>query len=348
MPPDQSAIQQDVQQDVQLPVEDVVAKQKTARELMLEEIENRHTAELAAQNGYNLEADPEPEPAPAPAIAATPEPDQLAAQLAAVETPAPAPSMVKIKVDGVEQDVPLDDVVRQYQKNSSADKRLAEATRLLREAQETAAQRLLEAQQAQQLQQQVAPAPQPNPVSAPTAETGKEFLKALFEGDEDNALAKLQELTAGRQAPVQPAQPTLDINEISNAVAQHVQQKLAVESALAKNRADYPQLYADPDMEALALAKIQRIRESDGSDFFSALDTVSQEFANKFGWNQPAAQGRQTDPAPPTTSKREAKLERKSGIDNVVSITTKTTTSEPQPESPSDIIAQMRAARAGG
>lgn len=346
MPPDQSAIQTDVQQQ---PADDAVtpqSPQKSAREQMLEDIENRHQQQLAAQNGYELEdqmALPDEPAVAAPAAAAAPEPDQLAAQLGTADL-AP-PSRVKVKVDGVETEVPLDEVVRQYQKNSSADKRLAEATRLLREAQETAAQRLL---QEQQIAQVAAPVAQ-EPAGAPNAETGKEFLKALFEGDEENALAKLQELTmAGRQAAPQVPQPTLDIDQISNAVAQHVQQKLAVESALAKNRADYPQLYADPDVEALALSKIQRIREAEGSDFFTALDQVSQEFASKFGWNAPAATGRQQDSVRPTSTQREAKLERKAGIDNVVSINTKTTSTEPQPENPSDIIAQMRAARAGG
>jgi hypothetical protein len=333
---------------------------KSAREIALEELETRHQQQLLAENGYSQEVlggDEPPaaaEPAPAtPAAAAEPAPaqadDQLQAQLAAGTQPE-VPSKIKIKVDGVEAEVPLDEVVRQYQKNSSADRRLAEATRLLREAQETAAQRLLQEQQAAAA---AAPAAAVNPESPPAADpdreaTGKEFLKALFEGDEESALAKLNELTqAGRQQPPPAAAPTLDLEQISSAVAQHVQQKLVVESALARNRQDYPELYADPDMEGLALAKIQRMREETGTDFFTALDSVSREFAHKFGWSA-VQQGRQSAEPVETTSPRAAKLERKAGIDNVTSVNTKITTAEPQPENPSDIIAQMRAARAGG
>lgn len=356
-----SAIQQDVQAvevppntpDVATPPAADAKPMKSPREIALEELEARHQQQLVAENGYSLDVlgMDEPEAAAPPAAAPAPaEPDQLAAQLAADQQPGQGPSKVKIKVDGIETEVPLDEVVRQYQKNSSADRRLAEATRLLREAQETATQRLLEEQQRPAAAAPAATAqPEPQPVADPNVEaTGKEFLKALFEGDEDSALTKLKELTqAGRQPAQQAPAPTLDLDQLSNQVAQHVQQKLVVESALARNRQDYPELYADPDMEGLALTKIQRIREETGTDFFSALDTVSREFAHKFGWSA-AQQGRQPAAPVETTSPREAKLERKAGIDNVASVNTKITTAEPAPENPSDIIAQIRASRPGG
>lgn len=349
---DQSAIQPDVP-NAEAPAATPATPPRSPRDIMLEELETRHQQQMAEQNGYQLEADPDADADPAaaaPQPAPAPQEDQLAAQMAA-ETPNNAPSTVRVKVDGVETEVPFDEVVRQYQKNSSADRRLAEATRLLREAQETATQRLLEAQQAPQAAQPAQPAAapaQPESAPAPNMEAGKEFLRALFEGDEENALAKLQELTmSGRQVAPQVQQPIIDIDQISNAVTQHVQQKLQVESALAKHRADYPALYSDPDLEALALAKVERLRQETGSDFFSALNDVSAQMADKFGWNRDVEPGRPQATETPTTNTRQAKLERKAGIDNVTSVSTKTSTSEPAPESPSDIIAQMRAARGG-
>lgn len=345
-----SAIQKDVPAT---PNTEAAEVQKSARELAMEALELRHQQEQAASNGYELMANEEV--AAAPEVAApVPEPvDELASQLA--ETPATPvaaepPGKIKVKVDGVETEVPLDEVVRQYQKNSSADRRLNEATRLLREAQEAQAARLLLDQQeaqlrAQQQQQQQAATTQQEPAAEVDA-SGKEFLKALFEGDEENALSALQKVIGGRQpAPVTVQAPTLDIDQITSAVTQQVQQKLVVESALAQNRHDYPELYADPDMEALALTKIQRLREQDGSDFFTALETVSKDMATKFGWNSQAAPGRPTDPAP--TTSRTAKLEQKKSIDNVSHVNTKTTSTEQQPENPSDVIAAMRAARLG-
>jgi hypothetical protein len=344
-----SAIQPDVQNDAAAPAADAIP-QRTARDEALEALEARHQAEMAAQNGWELPAEAEPEPAPAQ--------NQLEAQL---NDPAPepaaapaagAPSKVKVKIDGEEAEVPVEDLVRQYQKNSTADKRLAEATRLLREAQEAEAARLLREQQLQQYQDQLQQqqlqqqqVQEPNPADVDAVAARKDFLKALFEGDEESALSKLDEMLAGRQQ-AQAATPILDVDQIAQAVTHNVQQKLVVESVLTRNRSDYPEMYADPDMESLALAKIQRKQAEEGIDFFSALDTVSKELATKFNWGAVQEPGRRDDPAP-TTSSRAQKLEQKRTIDNVTSINTKTAPNEPAPEDASSIIAAMKAARAG-
>jgi hypothetical protein len=340
-----SAIQPDVQNDA-APAAPAVEPipQIAAREAALEALEARHQAEMAAQNGWQLPADPPAEPAP----------DQLSQQLSdPAPEPAPsaqaAPAKVKVKIDGEETEVALDELTRQYQKNSAADKRLAEATRLLREAQEAEAARLLREQQLQQYQEQLQQQPQhqePNPADVDAVAARKDFLKALFEGDEESALTKLDEMLAGRQQ-AQAAAPILDVDQIAQAVTHNVQQKLVVESVLTQNRHDYPEMYSDPDMESLALAKIQRKQAEEGIDFFSALDTVSKELATKFNWGAVQEPGRRDDPAP-TTSSRAQKLEAKKSIDNVTSINTKTAPNEPQPEDASSIIAAMKAARAGG
>lgn len=306
--------------------------QKSARELAMEALETRHQTEMAVSNGYELLADD------APAAA-----EQLAAQLGDPAPPAEPPK-VKVKIDGAEDMVTADEI-RAYQIGKSADKRMAEVARRERELHEASAAFAA----AQQLAAQQASAPAPPIITdAESKASGKEFLKALFEGDEENALTALEKVIGGRQQ--QPAAaaaaPTLDIDQIASAVTQQVQQKFAIDSALAQNQRDYPELYSDPDMEALALTKIARLREQDGSDFFAALDIVSKDMAAKFGWSTSTAPGRQADPAP-TTSTRTAKLEQKRGIDNVASINTKTTTTEQQPENPSDVIAAMKAARGG-
>lgn len=363
-----SAIQSDVQTEEQLaapaPVEktDNTPAPKTPREEAMEAIEARHHAQAAAENGYSLTDDADKDKEKDKAAET-----QLAAQLAneddddkkpdAISTPAPAPapasvpSSVRIKVNGEEQDVPMDEVIRQYQKHGSADQRLAEATRLLREAQEREAQVLLYQQQAAQAAQvaqatQVAAPPvSPDPV---VAESGKEFLKALFEGDEEHALNALNKVMQGR--PVQPAPvaaPTLDVNLIAENVAQQVRHQMTVDSVLERNRTDYPELYADPDIEQLAASKIHALRQT-GVDFATALNTVSEDFAAKFHWKeQREPQGRPVEKPAPTTETRAAKLGNKQRVDNVASLTTKTVTHDDVPEDTSAVIAQMRAARGG-
>lgn len=335
------------------------APAKSERELALEAIEARHQAQVARDNGLELDqiatsvdeqlaaqqqADPAPEPQPASAAAAP---------AAAAPAPAAAPATVRVKVDGVESEVPIEEVVRNYQKGASADRKLAEAARLQREAAELQA-RLAQQLAAQQTNTGAAPpaaAAQPNSpddASADVQEKGKAFLKALFEGDEETALQQLAELTKGRAAPPQvPAIP--DVSQLADQVAAHVQQKLHVDSALAQHRKDYPEIYADPDMEGFVLAKVNSRRRESGDDFFTALNAVSSEFAQKFGWSGAGA-GRPEPAAaaPTTTSARAVKLERKASIDNVTSVNTKTGSTEAVPESTSDVIAQMRAQRMKG
>lgn len=352
-----SAIQSDVQTEQQIAA--TVATPATPsepalseRELAMEALQARHFDTLAKDNGHSEDDTPAPAPAPAPAVATGTE-DQLAMQLGTTTAPASLPATVKVKVDGEDADVPFDDVVRQYQKNASADRRLEEATRLLRQAQEREAQLLLQQQHAaQQAAAQAAAAPQhieSTSAGTPVAESGKEFLKALFEGDEDNALAALEKVMAGRPvATHQVAQPTLDVDQITAAVAQQVQQRVAIDHLLDANQRDYPEMYADPDIENLAAQKIARLRNEQGMDFPSALTSVSQELAGKFGWGAARNDGRPAPEATHTVDTRAAKLAQKQTIDNIASVGTKTVTPEALPETHSSIIAQMKAQRSGG
>lgn len=75
--------------------------------------------------------------APAEPSADAREPEQSDAQ-AETEPETQAARTVKVKVDGEEREVPLDDVVATYQKESAASKRFEEAAKLRREADEVA------------------------------------------------------------------------------------------------------------------------------------------------------------------------------------------------------------------
>lgn len=309
-----------------------VERDLSPRERAMAALEVGRRQSIEQETGVTLEA-------PAAAAPEQPDPDadpddQLAAQLAADEPKVLNDGLdkyrVKVKIDGEERDVSLADMQREYQKNGAADRRMAEAVRLQREAQEL--------QERLQQQLQTAPVEQP---AAVDPDTGKQFTTALFAGDEETAnqafaaavsKAVQAEMAKSGRSDATPIDPA--------AIAQQVKQQMVVESALEQSRKDYPQLYADPDIEALGAAKINRKMEDEQMSFTEALNAVGSEFASKFGW-QP--EGRPKEPA--TTTARDMKLERKAGIDNVRAINTKTTTTEPAPESTTDIIAGMRKAR---
>lgn len=235
---------------------------------------------------------------------------------------------VKTKIDGEESEVSIADMVREHQKAGAADRRMADATRLQREN--------MELQEKLQKQLQDIPA-------VPDVEdidTANQYTTALFAGDE--AEANKAFATAVKKA-VQAAMGetgrsnTTQVDPVQ--IAQQVRQQMQTDTALEQSRKDYPQLYADPDIEALGATKIQRAMW-EGQSFSEALNSVGSEFATKFGW-QPA--GRPTETA--TTTARDAKLDRKANIDNVRAINSKTTTTEAPPQSTTDVIAEMRKAR---
>jgi hypothetical protein len=261
--------------------------------------------------------------------------DQQALQTAAAAAAA-APAKVKVKVDGVEEEVSLEEMTRTYQKNAAADRRLEEANRRLREADER------EAQLNAQMAERSAAATKTNPAE-PLVDpaTAKQFTAALFDGDEEKAVAgfnaavqaAVDKAMSGRAASATPVDP--------EEIAAQVEQRFAVNSALKQSQSDYPDMYADPDIEALAAMKIRAKRTNEGMDFVDALEATQSELAAKFGWKK---SGRQ-DAAAATT--RDEKQKRKEALDPVASANVKASSTVAAPVSNSDIIAQMAARRPG-
>lgn len=342
-----SAIQQDVPANTES--DDTVKREPTARELAMEQIAAGRNAEFEKETGIKIEAfttDPDVDPADAEAEAArqaaeksgeqtaTTAIDQLAQQLETQATAAAddLPSRkVKVKIDGVESEVSIEEMQREYQKGRTADKRLAEAAEQRRLLQEE--------QLAAQTRNATPTAVEVDPAVA------KKFTAALFGGDEDTATSAFAEAVstavqaemskAGRSNATQP-----DPRTIAQQVTQEVKQQLVFDSALERSKQDYPQLYADPDIEALGASKIQRRMNDEGLSFADALKSVGDEFSTKFGWR---AAGRPD--ATTSTMTRDAKLERKAAIDNVSGINVKSTTTEEPPKTSSDIIAEIARAR---
>lgn len=237
---------------------------------------------------------------------------------------------VKIKIDGVESEVTVEEMTRQFQKNSAADKRLAEATRLLQEAQARAA---------------AVPTPPvgiantpgneditPTP-SATGAEEGKEFLAALFDGDEDRALQALDKVLGGRRSS------TPNESELVAKLTPQIKQQLIVESALEQFKVDFADVVSDPYLASLADDFLEQETQG-GKPFAEALQAAGKRTRDWLSSKVPAT------PTPNTpTMDRTTKLERKAAMDNIPALSKTATTTQAPPQTPSDIIAEMRKAR---
>lgn len=237
----------------------------------------------------------EPEPAPEPEETVD---DQIAAQ--AVEPEPKEDQKVRVKVDGVEMELPLSEVVKSYQKDAAATKRLQAATELLRAAEERAAA-------AEQVKTQIQD-------EAPSDEESlgriKEAFSKLYEGDEDGAAqAMLALLAKGAKQTVATQAPQVD----TDAIAAAVKQQLEVDSAYEKVRSDYPELFAESERGiVLGRETYQRMTQkaSAGISHAQALRESAEEVAALFGVQKA---GRSD---PPVSTARDEKLARKSKLDN--------------------------------
>jgi len=332
---------------------------KSARELAMEQvIASRKAAEAADLEQYrqDLKAQGLPVPeevSPAPVEdesdeVGDEESDRLQREIQA-EQAAPKPklvedldqTLVRIKVDGVEREVPLAELVRTAQKHEAADKRLAEATRLLQEAE---AKRRDADAQAQPAQAAQAPE-QAKPDSAPQVrqdreQKAKEFLEAMFHGDEDRATQILAGLMPDSPPPQETATRAPDPEEL----AAQVEASLERRSALKQFASAYPEVLKDTDLAALADMKLAR-RLAQGEPFSQALMSIGEELYTKTGLKTPAAAAQETPPATPSQTER---VERKKAADVVRGRSASTASTQEAPPSPSDVIKQMQEARMRG
>lgn len=291
--------------------EEVTERQLSPRELAMEAISSSRASQFEEESGISL----------------SPQEEQIVEQLAD-PGPAPVPEVqkVKVKVDGVEQEVDVDTLVRTFQKNSAADRRLEEATRLLREAEERAAQ--------------AEATPEPQVVEQASDDMRAEaatIIDRMYDGDKDaaaDALIQLMSKSRGGDQPT-PAPATVDEGEITDRVLA----RMAVNAAFEKVKTDYPEIISNPDLEVLTAMKIDRAVAS-GIPRAQAMIDAAEEVYRTIG-KEPA--GRQK-PAPVNS-----RQDNKARLDNIPTASASATPSESPQEnnSPSSVIAEMAKKRLG-
>lgn len=284
------------------------------RDRMMEEIAAKRAADLLNESGAEpeteaaTESEPSDDDAEQRAIQA--EQDAKAAKLFAGDADQ---TLVKLKINGEEQEVPLSRLIADAQKHEAADQRLAEASRLLREARQ-------------------APPPQVTQAPAVDADAAKTFIDALFGSNEEEATEALLKLVN------RPSQATASIDP--EAIAAQVKASIDRDSALQRFASDHPYVMQDPDLIALGDAKLSR-RINAGETFAQALQAVGDEM-KRFA----PAQAVNSDP--PATTSRQQILEQKKSRDHVRGQSHSAATSEPPALTPSQVIAEMQAQRQRG
>jgi hypothetical protein len=264
-------------------------------------------------------ADPSAAPAPdqPDTIAATPPADAAPSADDVPTTPpagaAPIEDLVTIKVDGVMQQVPREKIyeagLRAVQKESSADRRLEEATRLLRE-----------------VEQRIAPQPVQN-TPPPQAWDEEIIAYALAHGTEEQKAEAVRQIRGGRQELATP-------DQIANNVEARILDKVDFQSSAAWFQTAYKDIVSDPYLLQLASLQEDHMRANG--------DTRSRkELYAEIGDGLRKLKG---GGAPVTTL--EEKRTHKASITNLPAASARRTTPQaPAPKTPSQIIEEMRTKR---
>lgn len=190
----------------------------------------------------------------------------------------PPEEMITIKVNGEEQQVPRSQVlehgVRTLQKESAADRRLAEASELMRQAQSYE-------QQVKQLEQEILAKQEQSTGKAPSRvdvtdakERARQVISKMMDGEEDEAADLLAEIMSGRDT----ATPPIDAQRIAAEAAELAGQRIETQNVLKKFNTDYQDILADPYLYQLTDQETIKIQQ-EHPDW--GLPEILQEAGNR-------------------------------------------------------------------
>lgn len=241
---------------------------------------------------------------------------------------------VRIKINGEERVITVQELRRTAQIDGAAMQRLEQANELLRKAREAAGGD---------------PGTQPpvgvegKPGSGDSRATSKDvtaaaesLVDALFVGDKAAAVATVTQLLAGAQ----PAQ-SLDPAAIARQVVPAVKQQLSQEEAEAQFRSDFKEVVSDPILVDVADRFFAEASAADPQKSYAELLTEAGNSTRN--WMEARGLKPATGQGPRNT--RQEKLEAKARTDEVRGLSRTEVKDEPQIETHSDVIRQMREAR---
>lgn len=321
---------------------------------------------MEADTGVKFSTDPDPAAVaivnaddPEAAAAAAPADTSAAAQVAAQLGDALDPSTysetkVRVKVDGEETELTLADVVKSYQKDQAASRRLTEATTqasiIIAEANKRA-EELRQAAEAtpQSTARTEAAAPNAKAEEAKAALKAKykELSEAQFTGDTDRAADIQMEIDDMRGAS-QGTAPVIDTNQMVAELTPRIRQQVTLDSAYDDFNRDYSEITGNPLLNGMAVAKFKDLC-AEGKDIRTAFkesgDFVREE-VKKLAGSYGMTDGSSNSPAAPNE-----KLTRKEAASAQTVITAagvKTAITEAKPQTHAEVIAEMRRARGQG
>jgi hypothetical protein len=249
---------------------------------------------------------------------------------------------VNARVNGEDMEVPWDHVVSQYQKNSSADRRLQEVSERQRELAdyETKLNAYRASMEAHYAQPSSDVGNQQSPSSDATDALYEQYHDALFQGDESKASTLLKKIrTADRPQPNVDVQSIIERTKSEMRLEEKEMQAQGYETrrqqAVDMFNSEYPEITADPSLLAVADRRSAELYQSDPTRDPWDIMQECADYARDWLFNYVDDLGGSND-----------RKERKQGMEDVSPVNVRAHIGEDQEEQTySDIISEMKKER---
>lgn len=251
--------------------------------------------------------------------------------------------MTRVKINGKEEEIPLDQVTARYQKDAAGDEKLRIAAERERQLAEKEQQLIAERDRLAALQQQHS-RPSDTKDAGSVRVDEKELVDALMDGDEEAFTAKMR---AYRQAIKDEVLGELGTNTASvrdpvtpEQIAAEVEDRIAMRTAIAAFESEYSDVVSDEYLRGMVSDRVQAIQKGDPAKPYAE---ILREAGNGVREWIAAKAGTKASTIEPST-----RAERKrAATAATVSASARASIGEDEPgmPTPSQVIAEMRAAR---
>ena len=248
-----------------------------------------------------------------------------------------SPEALDIKVDGIEQSIPIDEAKAIIQKNMAADKRLQEAALKQRQLSEWE-QQLQEREQSVQQSQQL---PDQGAITDELKDKAQEVVNRLYDGDTDDAVSALTEILASGRTTATPDPEQLSSKAAEKALQAMQQREFDAEVETSRQQfkqdfadiADDPYLYDMADKHTITI--MQQHPNWKPTQVINEAGRLTREWVNTIrgnGAGQPASRSQRKEQLVGMPRSQGSQSYQPPPKDNY-------------PKSPEEVIAEMRAAR---
>jgi hypothetical protein len=268
--------------------------------------------------------------------------------------------MFVTKIDGEERYIPLEQARRQIQKQEAADSRLRQAAERqkaldAREAEITRQEAELAAR-LQKKQDTSPPEPTPDVSDQDLLTEAQQFVENMFNNSPDEATASLAQLLGNMRHLQTKPTAQVDPQELARTTAALVREQQRLESqqqdaaeGLEKFKTDYPEIMANRALFLYADDMTDSIAEEWRIEGRSFTDAQVMHEAGKrtMEWIESQRGPKSTPPSDPNNDRHERKRTLRP-MPRARSQALQQESGEDEPQSPTDIVAEMRKARGQG